>query len=79
MIVLFPWLLERCCLGCGGCVVFHEGDGRQLLTELFQHNHTLQQGDVVNPRKGKQAINQFRILADRQMKAKALDKQREKH
>lgn len=60
-------------------MVFHEGDGRQLLTELFQHNHTLQQGDVVNPRKGKQAINQFRILADCQMKAKALDKQREKH
>lgn len=29
-------------------MVFHKCNGRQLLTELFQHNHTLQQCDVVN-------------------------------
>lgn len=56
--VLFPWLLARCRLWCGGSMVFHKGDGRQLLTELFQHNHTLQQRDVLDTGKGKQATSQ---------------------
>lgn len=36
-------------LRCGGSVVLHKRDGRQLLAELFQHDHALQQGDVVHP------------------------------
>lgn len=35
-------------LRCGGSVVFHKSDCRQLLAELLQHNHTLEQSDVVN-------------------------------
>lgn len=35
-------------LGRGGRVVLHERDGRQLLAELLQHDHALQQGDVVH-------------------------------
>lgn len=30
-----PWWLERRQSWCGGSVVFHKRDGRQLLTELF--------------------------------------------
>lgn len=33
-------------------MVFHKRNGRQLLTELLQHDHTLQQGDVVDPGQG---------------------------
>lgn len=33
----------------GGSVVLHKRDGRQLLAELLQHDHALQQGDVVHP------------------------------
>lgn len=50
--VLFPWSPERCCSGRGGGVVLHKRDGGQLLTELLQHDHALQQGDVVDPGQG---------------------------
>lgn len=46
--VPLPWFLAGGCLRCGGSVVFHKSDCRQLLAELFQHDHTFQQCDVVN-------------------------------
>lgn len=34
-------------------MVLHKGDGRQLLAELLQDDHALQQGDVVHPGRDK--------------------------
>ena len=58
-------------------MVFHKCNSRQLLTELLQHNHTLQQRDVVNTGKGRQAINQD--MSRSSSFAKVLDKQHVEH
>lgn len=42
----------------GGSVVLHKGDGCQLLAKLFQHDHALQQGDMVHPAKVERATGQ---------------------
>lgn len=60
-------------------MVFHECNCRKLLTELFQHDHALEQCDVVNARKGKQAVSQFKILSLHQVLVNFLDKKHVKH
>lgn len=56
--VLFASPPGRGSLRGGGSVVLHKCDGCQLLAKLFQHNHALQQGDVVHPGRDKRATRQ---------------------
>lgn len=43
-----PLVTRRCSSRWGGSVELHKRDGRQLLAELLQHDHALQQRDVVD-------------------------------
>jgi len=51
-----------------GGVMLDEGDGRQLFTELLQHNHGLQSAFPIHPRTAGELV---RILGEEQVEEKS--------